>query len=100
MTQQRDLWPETVSCVPEKAEAQPAPTPPPSPQPVVKVAPVRRTADDIHDPFSGISIDIAPLAKVVGNKDPFAQALLDAESTDEAKVTEDVYDREHGQEIE
>lgn len=91
------MWPDLVVEPDAPKAQQPAPTPSPQPKPVAVEA-VR--GDDIHDPFSGISIDIVPLAKVVMNKDPFAQVLRESEPKDEAIVDDDVYGRERGEEIE
>lgn len=93
---QRDMFPELLA-TPEKAEAQPAPQPPAPQQPAAVPAPASGD-DDIHNPFSGITMDMAPVAAIMGEKDPFAAALRATDRGDEAKVDDDVYDRDVGEE--
>ncbi len=84
---QRELWPEPVP-VPAPAPKKAKPPAAPAPEP----------GDDVHDPFAGIQVDLAPLAKVVLDRDPFARAIAASRKTDEASVSDDVYDRDQGEE--
>lgn len=79
---QRSLWPEP---------AQETKTPKaPEPQPVVS------SGEDLHNPFTGITIDPKPVAQLAKG-DPFAEAMRDTRPIDEAQVDDDVYSADMGQ---